>query len=251
VIDLHCHLLPGIDDGPADLDGTLALARAQVDAGVRAVACTPHVNWRFDLDAATIAAARDAAAAALAAAGIELELLAGAEVGLTRAVELDDASLAALRLGGGEWLLLEAPLEVAASVEQAIRAVAARGHRVLLAHPERCPAFQRDPDALRRLVDDDVVRCQLTASALTGAYGGSVQRLALRLLDDGLAHVVASDAHDAIGRPPGLREHLERAGRGELVEWVTELVPGAIAAGTPLPGAPPPSLAPRRWWQRN
>jgi protein-tyrosine phosphatase len=251
VIDLHCHLLPAIDDGPADLDGTLALARAQVEAGVRSVACTPHVNWRVDLAPATIAAAVDSTRAALAAAGIELELLSGAEVGLTRAVELDDEVLAALHLAGGEWLLLEAPLEVGAGVEQAIRAVAGRGHRVLLAHPERCPAFQRDPAALRRLVDDDVVRCQLTASALTGAYGGPVQRLALRLLDDGLAHVVASDAHAAVGRPPGLREHLDGAGRGELVEWLTELVPGAIVHGDPLPASPPPRLARQRWWRRG
>lgn len=251
MIDLHCHLLPAIDDGPLELDGALALARAQVDAGVRTVACTPHVNWRFDLDAATIAAAVDAARAALAGAGIELELLTGAEVGLTRAIELDDDALAALRLAGGEWLLLEAPLEVAAGVEQAVRAMAARGHRILLAHPERCPAFQSEPDALRRLVDDDVVRCQVTASALTGAYGGPVERFALALLDDGLAHVVASDAHDAIGRPPGLREHLERSGRGELADSMAELVPGAIVRGEALPAPPPPRLAPRRWWQRG
>ena len=251
MLDLHCHLLPGIDDGPPDTDGMLALARAQVAAGVRTVACTPHVDWDMPNTAAGIAEAVAAARAALAAAEVPLDVVAGAEVGLTRAAETDDAELAALRLAGGPWLLLEAPLSTAVGVERIVQSIAMRGHRILLAHPERSPAFQRDPEALGRLVQGGVLT-QVTASALTGAFGSTVQRFAERLMREGLVHVIASDAHDATRRPPGLRQALERTGRGSRGAWLTELVPAAIVAGEPIP--PGPLLdepRARRWWRRG
>jgi protein-tyrosine phosphatase len=254
VIDLHCHLLPGIDDGPPDMAQTIDLARAQVAAGVRTVACTPHVNWRTDNTGASIADVLTRTRAALAEAGVELELVAGGEVGLTRAVDMDDDELAAVHLAGGPWLLLEAPLSVVVGVETAIAHVAGRGHRVLLAHPERCPAFQRDPDALRRLVDDGVVLTQVTATALDGTFGSTVRRFAESLMRDGLVHVIASDAHHAVGRAPGLREPVEQAGFGDLVAYLTEDVPAAILAGGPLPERPMVAAARssrRRWRDRG
>lgn len=253
MIDLHCHLLPGIDDGPADMEGAIALAHAQVAAGVRVVACTPHVSCQDPNTAAGIAASVAATGAALERAGVPLQIVSGAEVALTRAAELDDAELEALCLAGGEWLLLEAPLGDSAGVEQAVGHVARRGPRILLAHPERCPAFQRDPHALRRLVLGGTVLTQLTAGALTGTFGATVQRFARRLMDERLVHVVASDAHDAVRRPPGLFEALRDTGLAEQEALLTREIPAAIVAGGEIPRLPPAAPQPprRRWWRRR
>lgn len=246
MIDLHCHLLPGIDDGPEDVAGALALARAQAAAGIRVVACTPHVAHGYPANSSSlIAGAFAALREQLADEQIELEIVPGAEVALIRALELGDDELAALHLGGssGSWLLLEAPLaSEVPRLSQLVQGLQARGHRPLLAHPERCAAFHRDPKLLAELVDAGAA-AQVTASSLTGDFGRTVQKLARGMVDAGLIHVVASDAHDARRRPPGLAEPLAEAGLGHLTEWATDAVPTAILAGLPLPPAP---AAPRR-----
>jgi protein-tyrosine phosphatase len=245
VIDLHCHILPGIDDGPDDLEGSLAMARAQVDRGVRTVVATPHVGWGHQNTAEAIATAVADLNRELRTAGIDLEVLAGAEVALTYAVELPAEQLAELRLGDGPWLLLEAPLTVdAPGVEGLVGLVQSRGVRILLAHPERCACFHADPELLVRLLRSGCL-AQITAGALTGFFGRTVQARARGLVDDGLAHVVASDAHDPIRRAPGLREPIEEAGHAPLAEWLTTTVPRALLDGVPVP--PRPALAePRR-----
>jgi protein-tyrosine phosphatase len=253
MIDLHCHLLPGVDDGPSDMAGSVAMARAHVDAGVTTVACTPHVDWEMPNDAGAIGFAVEALRTALKEADVPLQIVAAAEVGLTRAAELPDEELGRLTFAGGRWLLLEAPLRGEVGVEQAVNFVAMRGHRILLAHPERSPAFQRDIPALRRLVDGGVL-CQVTATALTGQFGSTVQRCARTLMAEGLVHVIASDAHDTRRRPPGLSEHVVEAGFGAQTEYLTDIVPAAILSGGPIPArptqAPATRLRRRRWLRR-
>lgn len=257
MIDLHCHLLPGIDDGPPDMNGALALARGQVQAGVRLVTVTPHVTWDLPAnDAPRIRAAVDELRGALAAAAIELEILTGAEIAITRAADFDDAQLSALSIGGDSpWLLVESPLSPAAvGFEAVLHHLQVRGHRILLAHPERCPAFQRDPAMLERCVEAGMLT-SITAGALVGRFGARVRAFAFELAASGLIHNVASDAHDAIRRPPGIRAELEAAGLASQCEWWTTAVPAALIAGaTELPSAPPPpppppvpESRPRRW----
>jgi len=238
VIDLHSHVLPGIDDGPASLEGSIAIARAALAAGIDTIVATPHVSARYPNDAATIARVVRETSAQFAAEGVPLQLRAGAEVAITRASELTQEELRALRLGGGPWLLVEPPFTpVAIGLEAMIDALLGAGHRVLLAHPERCPAFQRAPRMLESLVADGVLT-SLTAGSLVGRFGGEVRRFALRLLDRGLAHNVASDAHDHLRRSPGLASEIERAGYGSLCEWLTDDVPSAVLAGREIPPRP-------------
>jgi protein-tyrosine phosphatase len=241
VIGLHCHVLPGIDDGPKAIAGSLALARAAADAGVRTLVATPHVSWHYQNGAATISALVDELSARLAGEGVELELRAGAEVAMTRIAEIDDAELARLRLGGGEWLLLEPPFSpIVTGLESIAQEVRQRGNRVLLAHPERCPAFHRDPRMLGSLVRSGVLT-SITAGSLVGRFGGTVRRFALRLVQEELVHNVASDAHDLADRAPGIRDELEQAGLAALEDWLAEAVPAAILNGGPIP--PRPALA--------
>ncbi len=249
MIDLHCHILPGIDDGPATMEDTLALARAAVAAGTMTIVATPHVSWDWPQNTAqTIAEHVVAVNAALLEQGLDLEVRPGGEVALTRALDLPDEELDALGLGGGPWLLVECPLSpVAAGVEQGIQALRRRGHdRIVLAHPERVPAFQRDPELLGRLVAGGL-RTSVTAGAFAGRFGKDVERFARRLLADGLVHDVASDAHSTVRRPPEIGPVLLRAGLDAAqVDHVARAVPLAILDGTPLPDGPAMPAAPRR-----
>jgi protein-tyrosine phosphatase len=123
---------------------------------------------------------------------------------------------------------------------------------VLLAHPERCTAFHRDPLMLASLVQRGVLT-SITAGSLVGSFGEHVRRFTMQLAQEGLIHNVASDAHDRKRRPPGMAEEIERAGLGQLTGWLTEAVPAAIISGAELPPCPVPigsALERRSWWRR-
>jgi protein-tyrosine phosphatase len=242
LIDLHSHVLPGLDDGPERLDESVALARAAQAAGTTVLVATPHFNRRWQPTAATSAAAALELREALAAAGVTLELRLGAEVAMPEALRLDDETLRELHLGDGPWLLLECPLEPAGmELERAVEALMERGHEILLAHPERSPSLRDRPARLRALVERGA-RCSITAAALEGRFGPAAGWSALELLRAGLVHSIDSDAHHATGRPPGLeggvRAALERlpALAGTMRRLTTD-IPAAILAGEPLPAA--------------
>ncbi len=246
VIDLHSHVLPGIDDGPETIEGSLALARAAAAAGTRTLVATPHVSWSYPNDAGTILGLVDELNARLAAEDTPLEIRPGAEIAVTRAGEIEPEQLARLSLGGGPWLLVECPFTpVATGMDALILDLQRQGHRVLLAHPERCPAFHRDRHALGALVRGGALT-SITASSLVGRFGGEVRRFALELIREELVHNVASDAHDAVRRPPGMAAELSEAGLDSLSEWLTQQVPAAILNGDELPLRPPVSVALRR-----
>jgi len=255
VIDLHSHVLPGVDDGPADLEGSLALARAAVAAGTTLMVATPHVNHDHDVQPTAIHDAVERLRWELDRNGIALELRPGAEIALSRMTTLTESELASMRLGGGPYLLLESPFTSAVGdLEKIVFELRLSGHEVLLAHPERCPAFQRDPGLLRRLVDKGAL-VSITAGSMTGDFGGTVRRFCLDLLAEGLVHDVASDAHDDDRRPPGVAGAFEAAERelpgvSDRREWLTQLVPAAILAGERLPAPPPPPGRARGGWRK-
>jgi protein-tyrosine phosphatase len=243
MIDLHCHVLPGIDDGPQTLEGSLALARAAAAAGTRTLVATPHVSGRYPNDAATIARLVEAVRERLAVDGVELELLPGAEIALTRLPDIDSEELSRLELGGGGWLLIECPFTPAiGGLEEILLRLLRGGRRVVLAHPERCPSFQRDPQMLARLVASGIVT-SITAGSLVGQFGEGARDFALELVRWDLVHNVTSDAHDPVRRPPSVLAELERVGMGPLADWLTCAVPAAIVRGEELPPRPPFVLA--------
>ncbi len=238
VIDLHCHVLPGIDDGPATIEGSLAIARAAVANGTRTLLATPHVSGRYPNDAATIARLVAETAERIEQEGIDLDLRGGAEIAVTHLAEMEPGQLDGLRLGGGPFLLVEPPFSpVATGLATSLRQLHAQGYRLLLAHPERCPALRRDPRMLESLVEEGVLT-SVTAASLVGRFGSEVKRFARELMRAGLVHNVASDAHDERNRPPSVTAELEASGYGELGRWLTEEVPAAILAGTEVPPRP-------------
>ena len=238
MIDLHFHLLPGIDDGPRDLDAAVALARAAVSAGVDTIVATPHVSWEWNNRPWTIAESARRLDAQLTDLAIPVQVLAGAEIALTRAIALADEELRSLTLGGGPWVLIEPPhVSAAVGIGGLLLQLQHRGHRIVLAHVERCPAFIDDMDMLERLVQGGML-ASLTAGSLVGRFGGTVQRFARRLVTSGLIHNVASDAHDCHQRPPGLSHELASAGLRDQAAWLTDDVPAAILSGSEIPPAP-------------
>jgi protein-tyrosine phosphatase len=254
-VDLHVHLLPGVDDGPVDDAGAVALAAALVADGVATAAATPHLRARGPAAVPEELAERlEHLRGALEAAGVGLEVVAGGEIDLLWALSATDEQL---RLGSygqaGHDLLVETPYGgLAATFEDHLFSLTVRGHRVTLAHPERNPDLQRDPHRLAAIAQRGVL-LQVTAGALAGPRRSGSARLARALVAEGLAHLVASDAHDPTGeRAPAISaatDIVERLAPGRS-GWLTADVPRAILAGAPLP--PPPSAPPaRRPWRRG
>lgn len=256
VIDLHCHLLPGIDDGPETIAGSVALARAAAAAGEHVLVATPHVSWHYPNEPDTIARLVQEVSARLAEAEVALEVRPGAEIAMTRIVDIDPTELPRLSLGGGPWLLVEPPFTpLATGLDTIVLDLQRRGHRVLLAHPERCPALHRDPRMLGSLVRAGVLT-SITAGSLVGRFGETVRRFALQLVQEEMVHNVASDAHDHLDRPPGMAYEIRQAGLAPLTQWLTEEVPAAILAGDEvIPRHPAVALpridAPRRSWRQR
>lgn len=239
MIDLHSHVLPGIDDGVRTLSESLELLRAAYDDGIDRVAATPHVRDDYPtapnemelLHAEVCGAAREAA--------IPVEVLPGGELDLRLAEELDDETLHRFGLGGNRnLLLLEFPyLGYPLGLPDLVLDLQRRGFRIVLAHPERNAEVQLDPERLRPLVDKGVV-VQLTAASLDGRLGGGPRATARRLLDGRLAHLLASDAHAPDVRSAGLSAAARAAGDGALVRWLTHDVPDALLGGRELPDRP-------------
>lgn len=253
MIDLHCHVLPGIDDGPATIEGSIELARAAAAAGIVTLVATPHVNSRTPNDPDTIARLVGEVNARLTAEQLDVTVLPGAEIAISHLGEIEPAQLSRLGLGAGPWLLVEPPFtSVAVGLEGLVLDLLRGGHRVVLAHPERCPALQRDRQIVRSLVHAGVLT-SITAGSVAGRFGGEVRRYALELVHEGLAHNVTSDAHDSVNRPPGLADELERAGLAPLADWLTRTVPAAILSDGTIPPRPLGALdgarRPRRGWR--
>jgi protein-tyrosine phosphatase len=258
VIDLHAHLLPGIDDGPRTIAESVAMARVATANGIRTLVCTPHIHRAYpDNTPESIREGMGAVRQALEREGIGLEILPGGEISLDRVDRLEEGDLRALSLGGnGTWLLLELPFQGwPLALPGILGDLEIRGFRVVLAHPERAESIQRAPDRVRDLVGRGAL-LQVTAGSFTGEHGPRARRCALALLRGGVAHLLASDAHSAGWRPPALREGLERAAAAlrrqpEDLVWSVEEGPRRVIEGGPVrppklsPGARRPVAAPR------
>jgi protein-tyrosine phosphatase len=243
MIDLHCHILPGIDDGAHSLDRAVEMCRAAAEAGTEALVATPHQRrgewWNYDR--ATLEQLRRRLQAAV---GPQPRILGGGEIRVDpqflgemmhwRASDSEGP----LSLGGSRYLLLEfAPIAEASDAGDLVHELRVAGWRPILAHPEHISWMTEDLAVVAQLVSLGAL-CQVTAMSLTGDFGRRAQAKTQRLIDAGLAHFVASDAHDLLRRPPSL----VRAWDAIAARWgearARELLhdnPAAVIADRPLP----------------
>jgi protein-tyrosine phosphatase len=249
VIDLHTHLLPGIDDGPSSIPESVEMARVAVEAGIRTVVCTPHMHRAYpDTSPEVIHRGVARLREELAREEVPLEILPGAEISLERLASLSEADLGALTLGNGSWLLLELPFHGwPLSLPQILYDLELRGFGAVLAHPERAESVQRSPDRLRDAVGRGAL-VQVTASSFSGEHGSAARRAAVGLLQQGLITFLASDAHGVNWRPPDMREGLAAAAaeldvEEEQLAWAVEAGPRLVVEGRPVR---PPRLTPAR-----
>lgn len=212
--DLHCHLLPGIDDGASDLDVALEMARMQVDQGVKVVACTPHIlpglyhNTGLDIVARVCALNKE-----LRDAEIELQLVTGADnhvtpqfVQLLRQVHL-------LAIAQSRYVLVEPPHHVApARLEDVFFEILASGYVPILTHPERLTWIEAKYDVVTKLANSGVWM-QVTSGSLIGRFGRRAKYWADRMICEGRVQILASDAHDCERRPPDLERGKKAAQR--------------------------------------
>ncbi|MEM8943654.1 MAG: CpsB/CapC family capsule biosynthesis tyrosine phosphatase [Planctomycetota bacterium] len=205
-VDVHCHILPGIDDGPADLSQALALCLSLVDDGITTVIATPHQLGRYDREnsAEVVAEKIDQLCSALAAEQIPLRVLPGGDVRIDERLDkfLDQGEV--ISLGGcGGHLLIELPHELFVDPIPAIKMLRDRSLQAIMTHPERHSYLADREDLLQDWVRRGAV-IQLTAGSLLGDFGRRAHRQAWRIVEAGLASLVATDAHDAKRRPPRL-----------------------------------------------
>jgi len=256
MVDLHCHILPDLDDGPATLEGSLEMARAFVSVGVNTVAATPHIRDDHPFSLELLDARMSTLRSALDEAGIGLRVVPGGEVALSKVTELDDEALTSLCIGEGPSLLVESPFTQAPSLlETALFDLQLRGFRPLLAHPERSVTFIGDRERLERLAERGIA-CSVTAMSVAGSFGATVRNFTLGLFSAGLVHNIASDAHAAEHRGPGFAGALAALEAAFEVEnpanltWFTDAAPRAMLEGQDLPGEPPALTRRPTGWRR-
>lgn len=247
MIDLHSHVLPGLDDGARDLEEAVAICEAAAADGIEALAATPHVRHDYP----TTPERMEAALVDLrAAVGDTIRLLPGGEVDLeelSRPVE----ELCRFGLGGNpRYLLVETPYAGwPLDLPSRLLELRVAGITPVLAHPERNAEVQARPAVLEPFVAGGVL-VQVTAASLEGRAGRSAAACAATLVDGGLVHLLASDAHAPEVRAVGLRGAAAKLGDEALAQWLTEAVPRAIVADERLPPRPE-RVRPRRRFLRR
>lgn len=251
-VDIHCHLLPGIDDGSPDVQSSLAMAQMAVADGTRTIIVTPHQLGNFAPNRGEqIRQLTDQLQQTLSEHDIPLEILPGADV------RIEDHMLGLLSSGEvltlgdhRRHVLLELPHELYFPLEGVLEQLSRQGITGILSHPERNHGLLRDPDILQPLVEAGCLM-QVTAGSLLGTFGPNSQHLAEWMLSQGLVHFLATDAHGVRSRRPLLRRAFERT--RSLVNEETAIAlcstnPAFVARGESVPGGRRPVA--RRGWAR-
>lgn len=240
MIDLHSHVLPGLDDGVATLAEAVELCEAAAADGIDVLAATPHVRSDYPT---TPEQMEQALAEVQRAADGTVRVIAGGELDIAE-LSRPEEELRRFCLGGTSWLLVETPyMGWPLDLADKLFRLGVAGFSTILAHPERNRDVQQRPELLQSIVAGGTL-VQLTAASIDGRFGRSAKACAFDLLDRELAHLVASDAHAPSIRAVGMSRAAEAVGDEELARWLTLRVPRAILAGTALP--PRPERRPRR-----
>jgi protein-tyrosine phosphatase len=211
-VDIHCHCLAAVDDGPATMGEALALCRGLSGDGVRVVIATPHQLGRFSgcNEASQIREAVSVLNEELRRNDIPLTVMPGGDVRVDeRICRLLEADRILTLADGGKYILLELPHEVFINIEPLLVGLASMGIQAIISHPERHRALIKQPNLLLNWLAGGV-RLQVTAASLLGEFGPAVQRAAWHFLASGWVSFVATDAHDLHGRRPLMKAAFEQ-----------------------------------------
>jgi protein-tyrosine phosphatase len=245
MIDIHSHILPGLDDGSRSWEMTLEMCRLAWADGITHMVCTPHADetYSFNRDAV-----RTLVAELAGRIDERLEFSIGCDFHLSFD-NIEDAIRHPRRysIAAGAYLLVEfSDYAIPAQIREIFFRLQAAGMTAIVTHPERNPILQRTPERVLDWVSQGSL-VQVTASALTGRWGDQARRTAHWLLERGAVHVLASDAHDDKHRPPILSaaRDIVRDNYGEeMAHQLVEENPAAIVAGNPLAADAPRAKAP-------
>jgi len=239
MVDLHCHILPGLDDGPDAMEESVAMAESAIADGITHVVATPHSNSEYFFDFTRLRQVRDELQAKI---GDRLKIATGCDF------HLNPENLESLRKDARQYcinqrnfLLVEFnEFSIPPSMDQALHGIQLAGLQPVITHPERNVILRSHPERLKKWVRQGCF-AQVTGSALTGGFGTSARQDALRWIGQGLIHFVASDAHNTRSRPLRLQPaHNLVAGRfgQEKARALFQDNPLAAFEGRPLPHVP-------------
>ena len=242
MIDLHCHILPELDDGAIDLADSVEMARVAESDGIKLICATPHIHPDHNVTPHELEGRTEAVNRELARQGLDVRVVPAGEVAEPMLDELSDEVLERVAFGNGRWLLVEPrPGPLGQHLFDAVERLADRGFRSVIAHPERHPGIGFH-EQLAALVEQGAL---VQATAALVAEGPASPYL-LELAGEGLIHLLGSDAHSSHGgRPLRLSDGASRLAEVDLVrhhmDWITSEGPAAILAGEDVR---PPWVAP-------
>lgn len=232
MIDIHCHILPNIDDGAADIHESIEMARIASRDGITKIVATPHIKDTLR-PPEIIQREVDTLNGRLVELGIPLKIFRGADVNAF----IDPSFLDGYTINGTSYILMEFPhSHLPRKANESLFNVTVRGLKPIITHPERNPSVIKDPGILLGLLETGA-RAQITAESLTGAFGDDARECAFHLLKRGAVAFMATDAHSSRYRRPVLSEGLRIAeniiGKEKALKLVTSN-PGAVIAGDPI-----------------
>jgi protein-tyrosine phosphatase len=254
-VDIHCHLLPGIDDGAASIEESCRMAQMAVDEGIRAIVVTPHQLGSYRETTAEIIRCRtDLLRQRLGELGVPIDIYPGADVRVDSDLidRLSDGTVMTLA-DRCKHVLLELPHDFYFPIQKLLAQLARLGLRGVLSHPERNVGIQRDLSVVANLIQADCLM-QITSGSLIGAFGSPSQKTAVEMLRQGHVHFVATDAHGAERRRPMLSAAYECVIRlmGETAaRQVFFENPLAVVEGRDVETAPRPPRRNRTWFARH
>jgi protein-tyrosine phosphatase len=223
--DIHCHCLPGFDDGPATMAKSLALCRRLAEEGIGTVVATPHQLGRFEScnEAVSVREAVHSLNGALRNSDIPLRIVPGGEIRVDeRICELLEADKILTLADGGRYILLELPHQVFIDIDPLFAELASMGIRSIISHAEKIAALATQPRVLLRWLEHSA-HLQITAASLVGDFGSKVQKVAWHFLTSGWVTLVATDSHDINIRRPQMRAAFQCIGK-KLGEDIAHLV---------------------------
>lgn len=203
MIDIHCHILPHIDDGPCDIETSVRMAEIAAGDGITHIVATPHFTYNEEPSAGDISRGVSSLSDKLAGAGLTLRLSAGADIRLTYELFKGIGHKDIPSINGSRYFLLELPDILPPNLNKVLFAAQLNGYVPIITHPERNYTFLSSPGKLKDLRDAGVL-FQLTAMSVTGEFGEEIRRFSHMLLRKGYVDFVATDAHNHLVRVPVL-----------------------------------------------